>query len=446
MKYALFLVLYNLFYPIFLLVSLPGFFIKMRRRGGSVSDIWERLGIFPHGNVHEPSDGIYVHAVSVGEVLIALKWIRTLRKTHSEPVVLATSTATGLQIARSAQSDVQDLRVLYSPVDLPWVVRRCMKRFSPRVVVLIEAELWPNHARICRNMGIPMVILNARLSPRSERRYAKVRSISSALFSHLSKLAVQNARDVERFVGIGVPREIISITGSIKFDVLGDSACTPRQEFRDILRRLAGGKQVVLASSTHPGEEVLIADAARQAGAFPLIVPRHMERRAEVMHELKNAGFSPILRTSAEPLPTSPPENVCYIVDTTGELREWTSLANLVVIGKSFLADGGQNPVEAIAARVPVIVGPHMSNFADLTELLIAQDGILTCSKEELPTTVSYALTQKKESAVRAERGYQALSAHSGATQRSVQIVEKLLMMYDGRWTMYDGSKAGEMA
>ena len=158
MKYALFLVLYNLFYPIFLLVSLPGFFIKMRRRGGSVSDIWERLGIFPHGNVHEPSDGIYVHAVSVGEVLIALKWIRTLRKTHSEPVVLATSTATGLQIARSAQSDVQDLRVLYSPVDLPWVVRRCMKRFSPRVVVLIEAELWPNHARICRNMGIPMVI------------------------------------------------------------------------------------------------------------------------------------------------------------------------------------------------------------------------------------------------------------------------------------------------
>ena len=97
MKYALFLILYNLFYPIFLLVSLPGFFIKMRRRGGSVSDIWERLGIFPHGNVHEPSDGIYVHAVSVGEVLIALKWIRTLRKAHSEPVVLATSTATGLQ-------------------------------------------------------------------------------------------------------------------------------------------------------------------------------------------------------------------------------------------------------------------------------------------------------------------------------------------------------------
>ena len=153
-----------------------------------------------------------------------------------------------------------------------------------------------------------------------------------------------------------------------------------------------------------------------------------MERRAEVVHELKTAGFFPILRTSADPFPSPPPENVCYIADTTGELREWTSLANLVVIGKSFLADGGQNPVEAIAARVPVIVGPHMSNFADLTELLLAQDGILTCEKEELPTTMSYALTQKEESAARAERGYQALSAHSGATQRSLQLVENLLL------------------
>lgn len=427
MRYAVFLVLYNIFYPLFLLISLPGFFIKMKRRGGSVSDIWERLGIFRKENVQAPAAGIYVHAVSVGEVLIALKWIRALRRTHTEAIVLSTSTATGLQIARAAQDDVKNLRVLYSPVDLPCVVRRCMRHFAPRVVVLIEAELWPNHARICRNIGIPMVILNARLSPRSERRYAMVRSITTALFAHLTKLAVQNDRDAGRFAGIGVSPEIISITGSIKFDVLGDSVCTPREEFRDVIQRLAGQKRVVLASSTHQGEEVLIANAARAAGAFPLIVPRHMERRTEVVRELQIAGFAPILRTSPDPLPSPPPENVCYVVDTTGELKEWTSLANLVVIGKSFLADGGQNPVEAIAARVPVIVGPNMSNFADLTELLLDQDGILTCSKEELPATVSRALTQTEESAARAERGYHALSAHSGATQRSVQLVEELL-------------------
>ncbi len=433
MTRVLLLIVYNLLYPIFLLLSLPGFLMKTRRRGGSWRDLPERFGHFHTLAQDEPKGGLYVHAVSVGEVFIALKWIRGRSSDLSFPVVLATSTATGLQIARAA--NIAGLRVIYSPLDIPCVVGAVMRRFAPRIVVLIEAELWPNHGRVCRKLGIPMVMLNARLSPRSERRYTAIRPISRILFSYLSALGAQNENDAARFANIGVNPEIISVTGSIKFDVLDDSPPAPRRDFADILRRLAGPRPIVLACSTHAGEEKLIAEAARSVGAFPLIVPRHMERRADVVHDLLASGFSPILRSSDVPLPESPAPNVCYVVDTTGELREWTSLSHIAVIGKSFLADGGQNPTEAIAARVPVVVGPHMSNFADLVDLLLSHDSILRCTPQNLPSTLRSILNDPQSTTARAERAYQALKVHSGASQRSNQLVTETLRKQTTRST-----------
>lgn len=421
MLYSLFLIIYNIIYPLFLLVSLPGFFIKMKKRGGRCRDVWERLGIYTVARENEPRGGIYVHAVSVGEVFIALKWIRAWQAQQGGSIVLATSTATGLQVAR--QAGIPGLRVLYSPVDLPCVVRRSMRRFAPKCVVLVEAELWPNQARICRKLGIPMVMVNARLSPRSERRYAKVRPITAGLFSHLSALCAQNEHDAARFAGIGVPPDIISVTGSIKFDVLGDAPRAPREEFRRILAQLAGGRPVVLASSTHAGEEALIARAARDAGAFPLIVPRHMERRAEVVRDLAALGFSPILRSAGEPLPPAASPDACYVADTTGELREWTALADVAVIGKSFLAQGGQNPVEAIAAHVPVVVGPDMTNFADLTALLCSADAIWQCDADSLAATLRGILNDPQARAARTARAFDAVHTHSGATMKCTQTV-----------------------
>ncbi len=418
--------LYNVVYPVFLLISLPGFCIKMRRRGGAWGDVWERLGFFSLPAQHEPKRVVYVHAVSVGEVFIALKWIRNWRARHStSTILLATSTATGLQVARAA--GVPNTRVIYAPVDLGWVVSKVLRRFTPQIMVLIEAELWPNHARLCRKMNIPLVMLNARLSPRSERRYAAMRPITRLLFSYLSALAAQNQNDADRFIGIGVNHSIISVTGSIKFDVLSATPSTTRPDFADILQHLSNGKPVVLACSTHAGEELLIANAARAIGAFPLIVPRHMERRAEIVNALTAAGFTPILRSEDSPLPTVPPKDVCYIADTTGELRDWTALADIAVIGKSFLADGGQNPVEAIAAHVPVVVGPHMSNFADLINLLLSKGAILTCPAQGIATTLKRILDDPPAAAHRAELAYEALQMHSGATARSSQLVESLI-------------------
>ncbi len=421
MKRFLFLLIYNLFIPIFLIISIPGYLIKMKRRGGFGTGLSERFGIYRRRKEDEPTGGLYVHAVSVGEVFIALKFIREWSKTHSEPVVLATSTATGHQIIRDAA--LPNVRPLYSPLDLPGLSGRCLNRFKPRAVALIEAELWPNFAEACRRRNIPMLMLNARLSPRSERRYRKIRGITSLLFSRLNNLAAQNENDRERFAGIGVNPEIITVTGSIKFDVLGDEPQGERAEFRSILDKLRGGRPVVLAASTHAGEEALIAKAISSAGACPLIVPRHAERRATVAADLRAAGFTPLLRTDGD-LPNPLPDNACYVADTTGELRDWTNLADAVVIGKSFLAKGGQNPVEAIAARIPVITGPDMSNFEDLVKLLEQVGGIRRCTADTLPETISSILADSAATARQAEAAYAALSVHSGATRRSVELVE----------------------
>lgn len=423
MKRFLFLALYNIFLPIFLLVSIPGYLIKMKKRGGFGTGLLERFGIYKRPASEEPKGGLYVHAVSVGEVFIALKFIREWSKTHSEPVVLATSTATGHQVARDAK--LPNVRPLYSPLDVPGLSGRCLSRFQPRAVVLIEAELWPNFAECCKRRGIPMLMLNARLSPRSEGRYRKVRGITSLLFSRLSALGAQNERDKGRFAGIGVNEDIITVTGSIKFDVLGDAPQSENAEFRAIVDRLRGDKPVVMAASTHAGEEALIAAAIREAGACPFIIPRHAERRADVCADLTSAGFAPILRTAGE-LPAELPANACYVADTTGEMREWTQLMDAVVIGKSFLAKGGQNPVEAIAMHIPVITGPDMTNFADLVALLQQAGGIKTSEAADLAATLRSVLEDKAATARQCAAAFDTLHLHSGATRRSVELVETL--------------------
>lgn len=423
MKRFIFLLIYNLLLPVFLVISIPGYLIKMKKRGGFGTGLSERFGLYRRPAAQEPQGGLYVHAVSVGETFIALKFIREWCKTHSEPVILATSTATGHQVARDAA--LPNVRPLYSPLDVPGLAGRCLDRFNPKAVVLIEAELWPNFAEACHSRKIPMVMVNARLSPRSEGRYAKVRGITQLLFERLTALAAQNENDKSRFARIGVNPDIITAPGSIKFDVMGDTPKEIREDFRSILDTLRGGKPVVLAASTHAGEEALIATAIREAGAFPLIVPRHAERRPQVTADLLQAGFTPLLRTTGE-LPAEIPANVCYVADTTGELRDWTALADAVVIGKSFLAKGGQNPVEAIAARKPVITGPDMTNFADLVALLKADDAIVCCEAGELATEISKALSNTPAIQERTQRAFNALHVHSGATRRTVELVETL--------------------
>lgn len=420
MKALLLSCCYNILYTIGWLVTLPSYLLKQKRRGGFGTGLMERFGLYRVSYNREPKGVLYVHAVSVGEVVIALKFLRAWLWERGGSAVLATSTATGHATAMNAQ--VPGVRVIYSPFDLLGLPGRCFDRFEPEAIVLVEAELWPNFARAAKVRGIPMAMINARMSARSESRYRAFKWLSKYYFSFLDTMGVQDKGDVQRFESVGVSPAVIHVTGSIKFDQQTADRRDGNPEFSAILEKLKRGKPVVLAASTHDGEEVLIAEAARKAGGFPLIVPRHAERRHTVVKDLSARGWQCILRTEGE-IPETLKENVCYVVDTTGELKDWTALANVAVIGKSFLADGGQNPAEAVACGVPVLTGPHMENFDALVQLLEGVDGITRCGEEQLPDVLKEMLDNPLLAHAQASRAQVALKAHYGATARTIRMI-----------------------
>lgn len=436
MPLLLVLLIYNFLLPFALLVLLPVSALKMRRRGGYGPKFWQRFGFFDktvaarlesiHGRCR------WMHAVSVGEVNVARKLIRELLEAEPDiPVVLSVTTSTGYAVA--CEKAPAGLTVIYSPVDLALVVGPVFARIRPRQFILVEAEVWPNLVRCMQRAGVPVVLVNARLSPRSERRYRQFRWFVAPVFGMLDRVLVQEPEDVARWEDIGARPGRVQVSGSIKFDQSGQAASSPEQvaAFRALLQQAFGGTlpRVVLAASTHPGEEEALArlwSVIRQdfPGVRLLIAPRHAERRSEVSAALTGLGLRPALRSTLPATAPGAPAPDVLIIDSTGELRHWQALAEVVIIGKSFLAKGGQNPVEAIAAGVPVLTGPHMENFAALMTLLHAADGIRqTTGLEELAKLLPDFLEHPAAAQKMASQGKAALARHAGATQRTAAVL-----------------------
>jgi 3-deoxy-D-manno-octulosonic-acid transferase len=366
----------------------------------------------------------------VGEVNVARKLIaEILRREPDRPLVLSVTTSTGHAVA--VKDAPGNLTVIYSPVDFGWVVRAVLRRIQPQKYILMEAELWPNLVRRAKKRGIPVALANARLSPRSERRYRKWRWLAGPLFSMLDVVLVQDEGDAVRWSGIGVPKERIHCTGSIKYDLAGEGVPERAEEFKALLRPLWGDPlpPLLLAASTHQGEEKMLAsiflELRREVPSLVLlVVPRHFERREEVSTDLTSLGLRAALRSSLANAPSRPD---ALIIDSTGELRDWQALASVVVIGKSFLATGGQNPAEAIAAGVPVITGPHMENFQPLMELLRTASGITEVpSAEALLPVLRQVLADPDGARAIAVRGREALERHRGAAARTAEVIAGL--------------------
>ena len=417
------LLLYNLCVPWFFLAAMPGWLWKMARRGGWGPAMWERLTIYRRPPEAEPCGAVYLHAVSVGEVGIALKLVRAwLAREPGRRFVVATGTATGRAEALKAAGEA--LRVIYAPVDLPWLAGRCLDRFEPAQVVLVEAEAWPNLLAAARRRGIPVRLVNARLSGRSERRYRRFRCLVRPVFRMIGRVGVQEAEDVARWEGLGIAAGAVEVTGSVKFDPGEAAAPTKRAEFAAILDQFGPGRPVVVAASTHVGEELWIAGAVRavRPDALCVIVPRHAERRAEVKATLEAGGFEVVLRTVPQ-VPTDP-ARACLVIDTTGELRDWTAHASLVVIGKSILGAGGQNPAEAVLAGVPFVCGPHMENFRPLIDRIEAVGGCRRFAKAaEFGCLVQELLSDREAVAAMTGRARDVLDSHCGATGRTIRML-----------------------
>lgn len=427
------LLVYNLLFPVVFLFLLPGLLSRTLRRGGYRAHFGQRLGRF-HPEIAERLRSTrwqWIHSISVGETLLALKLARELHARAPElRIALSVTTSTGFALAQEAAAGAPDwLVAIYNPVDLRSVVRRTFDMLRPERVILIEGEAWPNLLAEAHRRGIPAMLASARMSPRSARRFQRFRAWTGPIFNLLEWIAVPEAADLDRWQRMGLPASKLRQTGNIKFDQ-SSAGLTRTAEFRALLAPLGVGEQtpILVAGSTFPGEERLLVEmlpALRAAvpGLVLLIAPRHVERTPTILRELAALGVHPMLRST---LPIAPLDDglSTLLLDSTGELREWYALATVVFVGKSLTAEGGQNPAEAAAIGKPVIVGPHMQNFQGLMDLLLAQDAILQVPNAEQLQSAILALFQAPERRAELGRNAQAaLRIHAGATARTVELI-----------------------
>jgi len=427
---------YNLAYPVALVVMLPWLIRRMIRRGKYRHKFGQRFAIYSPRVRRRFREGgrTWVHAVSVGEVLIAMKLIRRLREREPERrFVLSTTTSTGFALANEQRCDW--LEPIYNPLDFFLFTRHALDLIRPDQIILVEAEVWPNLVCQARHRRIPVALVNARLSPRSEARFRLARAFTAPIFNQLDLICVQEPEDVARWESLGVHHRRIVHTGSIKFDDDATPARPPR-DFRPILDDLGvpPGAPILLGASTHKGEEAalgrtLLALRAQFPDLFLISVPRHAERAGEVRTDLEVLGLSVINRTQL-PSPGAQCPNV-LLVDATGELRDWYACATVVFVGKSLLATakGGQNPAEPLVAGRPVVVGAHMRNFEILVHGLVLAGGIAQVPDEAaLVPALARLLKDATASAEIVQNGQRVIASHRGATNRTCDALTEGLL------------------
>ena len=431
--------LYNLCFPLVFLLLLPGYLRRMVRRGHFRQNFGQRLGMYSpevRDRLSRVRGCVWIQAVSVGEMLVALKLVVALRaRAPRLPLVLSTTTTTGYQIALSRAGT--DAEIIYTPVDLAGAVRRAFDAFRPERLVVVDGGLWPNQLWEARKRGVPTALVNARLSPRSERRFRRFRPLAKSMFGLLDLVCVPEESDLARWSSLGVPAGNIVRTGSIKFDdapavVSGPEADIPipRADLIHTLRAVSPDPDapVLLAGSTHAGEERIVAEVfgrlrQRFANLFLIIAPRHVERTPEIRADLESLG----LRVATRARPTNqtaggPPD--LLLLDTTGELRDWYALATVVFIGKSLAGTGGQNPAEAISAGKAVILGPHMENFAELTaQLLAANAAVQVADTAELEAACVRLLADPGERVRLARAASEQIAIHRAAAGRTADLL-----------------------
>lgn len=385
----------------------------------------ERYG-FCKNKVKE--NGILVHAVSVGETIAAVPLIKALQRQYPDlPITVTTMTPTGSERVKSLLKD--SVSHVYLPYDLPCAIRRFLQRIQPKLVIIMETELWPNFISQCHKYAIPLIIANARLSERSANRYSKLGTSIKHLLAKISMVAVQNKQDGERFLSLGLPSDHLTVTGSIKFDI--NLTTEQQQKIAELKQKWQLNRPVFIAASTHDGEDEIILKAFKQLLLYNpdlllILVPRHPERFKIIEKLIKNSQFNYITR-SLNQIPTVQTQVV--LGDTMGELLELYSMADIAFVGGSLVDHGGHNPLEPALHHIPVISGKYFFNFKLICEQLIAAKGMIICDStaESLYLVVNNLLNNKTESQQIGENAYQVLKKNQGALDRLVSTINGYL-------------------
>lgn len=421
--------LYRILFLPLLLLAAPYFLWRMRRRGGYAEGFWHRFGEVPA--LPPRSAGghrLWLQAVSVGEVLAIAPLLEAFAREGRTEVYLTTTTSTGYRLAKERYSALT-VGLGYFPLDFWAFSWRAWRRINPDLCILMEGERWPEHVQQARRRGVPVVSVNARLSDRSFRRSLQFRPLLQPLARGITRVLCSSKRDEQRFKALGFAPERLQTTGNLKLDV--QIPLLTAGERAELRRELGLGESlVVLGSSTWPGEEAALLTALQTARANGqtvslLLVPRHAERREELRGLLERSRLRFHFRSAG----AAGGEVDVAVGDTTGELRRFTQLADLVFVGKSLAPHvGGQTPVEAAVLEKPIVHGPNMTNFREIIRTLTEAGAVRKVeTPEELIATVVELLQDTAQRATLAAAAQAWHEENRGATERTLQVIQAQL-------------------
>ncbi|MEO8680077.1 MAG: 3-deoxy-D-manno-octulosonic acid transferase [Vicinamibacterales bacterium] len=425
--------LYSIVVLAIVVIASPWFIYQAVRYKKYVGSLGQRMGYLPVSFNMDADESIWIHAVSVGEVLTARPLISDLRKRYPNlRIFLSTTTMAGQQLARRNVQDVD--AVFYFPFDLGVFVRRTLDLVRPRLFVMMETEIWPNLLRECRRRGVKTAVVNGRLSPRSYPRYKMIRPLMRRVLDDIDRFCVQSEESARRFIDLGANPGRVVVTGSLKFDSLDLPSTGPQARARErVLRyfRVPTTRPVLVAGSTMKGEEAAVLRAFRRLrstvpNALMILAPRHPERFAEVEQLCRVEGWKVAKRTDLA-IDAEPRVDI-VVLDTIGELATVYQVATVVFVGGSLVATGGHNVLEPAVFGKPIVFGPHMENFFEIADAFVTNGaGVQLSGARDLEDTL---LTLMGDPVRRARLGAAAralVEANRGAKEKSVTVLADLL-------------------
>jgi len=391
-----------------------------------------RLGWYPADVTKrlERPGAIWIHAVSVGEVMAVPPLIQRFVTEYPErPLVVSTMTPSGFAVASKVLGD--QAVIIYGPLDLRWVVRRALQVIRPRVLLLVESELWPVWIHLSTTQRIPVVVINGRVSARAYRRYLWVKPWLKGMLESVDQFLMQSDQDAQRLIAMGAPPDRVKVLGSLKWDA--SVALRPSEDAHHALAqrlRVDGEAPLIVAGSTHRGEELVLMEAFQalrrhHPSARLVIAPRHLERVGEVEALSRRGGLS--VQRASQLGPSSRPWDV-VIVDSLGQLPLYYGLATAVFVGGSLIPHGGQNPLEPASLGKPIMFGPFMDNFAEIASQLTAhQAATQLANEQELAKTLQDFLTNRTHAQAMGQRAKELTERFAGCTQRTFAALNPLL-------------------
>ena len=391
----------------------------------------QRLGVkrLPENILFKRDKPVWVHALSVGEVLSSVPLVTKLKERFKDKrIVFSASTKTGFEIANKLFKKNVDL-IFFFPFDLLFSVKYIAGKIDPAIVIIVESDIWPNFLFEMKKRNVPVILINARLSNRSFKGYKRFSFISNKLFLSFAKICTQSIEDAKRFMLLGIPSNMISTTGNIKFDQPYDPVSEEEIEILKQSMNIQPFKKILIAGSTHEGEESILIDAFSRirkdfADTVLIVVPRNPERAKSVLKLCKSAGFSSILMKDFENIDKDEKFDV-IIVDVIGILKRLYAIADVAFVGGSLVNLSGHNPLEPAAFSKPVIFGQYMSDFAYISQMLLDSGGAAQVKNtNSLYETIAGILSDSGKARNMGEKAFKVFNANKGAVEKTLKVIE----------------------